>query len=187
MTMIGAAIPLPLRMTDRTAYAQRVADSSNGRFTADQILAEEAESDRMKLKEAQAQENFLAGKGTYLGHSVGNRVVWKPGLDVQQREQARAARFEHYANMPGPISIEALNVDSAVTAQGTLTGGDLKNLSTYADYLRNEVAAASQVKPDATNFTGAWGKDRVTHDVNEYIGWLMQAAQQKSQAATEAG
>lgn len=86
--------------------------------------------------------------------------------------------------MSGPVSIEALNVDSAVRAQGMIKGGDLKNLSTYADYLRNEVAAASSVRNDVT-FTGAWGKD-VTHDVNEYIGWLMKAALQKSQAATEA-
>ena len=30
------------------------------------------------------------------------------------------------------------------------------------------------------SFRGIWGKDRVTGDVNEYIGWLMQAMQQSS-------
>lgn len=142
-------------------------------------MKEEAESDRIKLSASESMEAYRAGKGTYLGHSVGNKVVWRPDLYAQQISEARASRYEYYANMSGPVNIEAIDVDSAVTAQGNLTGGDLKNLSTYADYLRNEVAAATQVKPDATTFTGAWGKN-VTHDVNEYVGWLMQAVQQKS-------
>lgn len=189
----GSVIPTAeLKNEDRHAWALALADSYNrsesGQVnpkTAEQVLAEDDESNRMKLQAAQGYERFLAGEATYLGSSRGNKNFWDPAGYQKSLEAARDARYEHYMNMKGPVTIEALNVDSAVSAQGQLTGGDLKNLSTYADYLRNEVAAASQVKSEVS-FTGAWGKN-VTKDVNEYIGWLMQAAQQKSQAATAEG
>src|SRR3546814_8831133 len=65
-------------------------------------------------------ENLLDGKGTYFGHSVGNKTVWKPELAAQQINAARAARVKPYLHMSGPVSIEALNVDSAVRAQGMM-------------------------------------------------------------------
>lgn len=187
MTTIGAVTP-SLRNTDRAAWAQRVADRSDGRFTADQVLKEAAEFDQVKVQQAINDEKFLKGEGTYLGSSRGNKNFWDPAGYQKTLNSARDSRYEHYMNIKGPVTIEAIDVDSVVTAQGKLTGGDLKNLATYADYadhLRNEVAAATQVKSEVT-FTGAWGSDRVTNDVNEYIGWLMEAAQQKSQGATVA-
>jgi len=180
MKTTGATTP-SFRYTDRAAWAQGVADKSKGRLSADEILKEATEADARKLKSAQGKKAFLAGKATYLGSSRSNKNFWDPAGNQKAIEAARGARYEHYINVKGPATIKAIDVDSAVTAQGKLTGGDLKNLAIYADHLRNEVAAATQVKSEVS-FTGAWGSDRVTNDVNEYIGWLMEAVQHKSQA-----
>lgn len=50
----------------------------------------------------------------------------------------------------------------------------------YADFLTSE---AERYKAQGTpyTFTGAWGNDRVTHDVNEYVGWLYQAVGRQAQ------
>lgn len=181
----GSTTPSSHQM-DRATYAKKIAELSEGQFTAEEWLERAEESDRMRLKAAESTEAVLAGKGTYIGSSRGNKTFWDPKGAAKAIEQARQARSKPYAHMSGPVTIQALNVDSAVKAQGQLTGGDLKNLSYYADYLRNEITAASSVKSDVT-FTGIWGKDRVTHDVSEYIGWLFQAAQAKSQEVAQAG
>src|SRR3546814_5450761 len=94
--------------------------ASNGRFTAEEVTARLEARDVRQLRHAQSYENLLDGKGTYFGHSVGNKTVWKPELAAQQINAARAARVKPYLHMSGPVSIEALNVDSAVSAQGMM-------------------------------------------------------------------
>lgn len=184
MTTIGSTSPA-IPYVDRATHIQRYVESYNRQEgvkpkTIEEATAQFDESDRLAMQGARAYENFLAGKATYLGSENGY------DLEGYERnlELARQARSKSYAQMSGPVTINALDVDSAVTAQGKLTGGDLKTLSSYADYLRNELAAAKQVKSDVT-FIGGWGKN-VTTDVNEYISWLFQAAQQKSQGAAAA-
>jgi len=172
-------------MTDRNAYYQQIEERSQGHFKAEDLKAIGDERDRLELKHARTYERILSGEGTYLGSSRGNKAVWDPAGAQKSLEAAgNLARTEKYGRIAGPITIQAMNVDSAVKAQGQLTGGDLKDLSYYASYLRNEFAAATKVRSDVS-FAGTWGNSKVTTDVNEYIGWLMQAAQQKSQGTTE--
>lgn len=178
MTSIGTA-PTPAIYQDRAAYAQRVADMSGGKQTVEDVTAQLEASDRMKLKQAQNDELFLSGKGVNVNGTT-------PEMVTKALAQAREARSQHFSLAAGPVLIEAMNVDSAVKAQSTMTGGDLKSLSQYGEYLRNEVAAASKVRSDVT-FHGTWGKDRVTNDVNEYVSWLYKAAQNNSSASQQVG
>jgi hypothetical protein len=172
MTTIGKTPGLaPLNIYDRAAVIKSSAEASDGRFSEADVAKRMEESDRMHLRMAQNEETFLRGDYILVG---GN-----PDMQSQVLEQARQARAKPYAHMSGPITISALDVGAAVKAQNSMTGQDLKDLSTYGAYLKNEISAASSVKSDVT-FTGSWGKDRITHDVNEYIGWLMQAARLKS-------
>lgn len=171
MTSIGRA-PTPAIYQDRTVYAKRVADMSGGKQTVEDVTTQLEASDRMKLKQAQNDELFYAGKGIPVNGTTQERVD-------RAAAQFREVRGQNYRLVSGPVLFEPMNIDSAVKAQSTMTGGDLKDLMKYADYLRNEVAAASKVRPDVS-FSGAWGKDRITTDVNEYVGWLYQAAQSKS-------
>lgn len=181
MTTIGS--PSSIHYVDRAAQIERHVKAYGGKITVEEAAAHFEESDLNKLKAAQGTERFLRGEGTYLGSWQNGKVIWDYEGYARNIELARQARSKSYAHMSGPVTINALDVDSAVTAQGKLTGGDLKNLSVYADYLRNELAAAQSVKSDVT-FVGGWGKDRVTTDVNEYISWLFEAAQQVPQEAT---
>ncbi len=171
MTSIGRA-PTPAIYQDRTVYAKRLADMSGGKQTVEDVTAQLEASDRMKLKQAQNDELFFAGKGIPVNGTT-------PQMVASAAAEAREARGQNYRLVSGPVVIEAMNIDTAVKAQSSMTGGDLKDLMKYADYLRNEVAAASKVRPDVS-FTGTWGKSRITTDVNEYVGWLYQAAQSKS-------
>lgn len=179
----GSVIPTAeLKIEDRAAWAQARADSYNrgdsGKLhpkTADDVLREEDESERMQLKMAQGMENFLAGKGIPVNGTT-------PEMMARAIEQVREARSKPYVYHDGPVVIGAMNVNSAVSAQKSMTGGDLQSLALYGDYLRNEVAAAIKSRPDVS-FQGAWVKDRVTNDVNEYMGWIMKAIQQASSKA----
>ena len=164
-----------LRHLDRAAYVVLIADSSRGALTVQQVAAEEEESDQRQLTAAQNYESFLAGGGTYLGSVRGTQQVWDPASRDCVVEQARAARVDHYRFASGPVQIEALNIDSAVQGQTRLTGSDLKGLAAYAEYLKNEVAAATKARGEVS-FVGAWGSNRMTNDVHEYATWLMQAA-----------
>src|SRR3546814_12082696 len=94
--------------------------ASNGRFTAEEVTARLEARDVRQLRHAQSYENLLDGKGTYFGHSVGTKTVWKPELEAQQINAALAARVKTYLHMSGPASIEALNVTSAVRAERQL-------------------------------------------------------------------
>jgi hypothetical protein len=158
---------------DRSVYAQKLADASGQ--TVEEVTAHLDATDQMLLKSAQNQQLANTGKGIPVGNTTAQMVA-------DSVANVREERTQYYARIPGSVSINAIDVGSAVKAQGAMTGGDLKNLSLYADYLRSEVGAATSARSDAT-FTGTWGKDQVTHDVNEYIGWLMQAAQGKPQAS----
>jgi hypothetical protein len=179
----GSVIPTAeLKVEDRAAWAQATADSYNRSDgvkpkTAEDVLRFYDESDKTDLRLAQTKEALFSGTLKLVNGS-------SPEIASHALTQAREARSQHYIYHNGPVVIEAMNVSSAVNAQKSLTGGDLKNLSTYGDYLRNEVAAASKARPDVA-FQGAWGSDRVTNDVNEYVGWIMQAMQQASQATAE--
>lgn len=174
MTLIGRA-PTPATYQDRAVYAQRLADMSGGKQTLEEVTAQLEESDRMKLKQAQNDELFYAGKGIPVNGTTQEMVD-------RGMAEAREARGQNYRLVSGPVLFEPMNIDSVVKAQSTMTGGDLKDLVKYADYLRNEVAAASKVRTDVS-FSGAWGKNRITTDVNEYVSWLYQAAQGKSAEA----
>ncbi len=180
MTAIGAKSG-SAPYIDRDTYLSRVVTSWNRQEgvkpkTLQEATAELEAQERSVMSTTQSYEAFLRGEGTPVGPGA-------PGRHDETLQQARAARSTHYSQVAGPVSIKALDVNAAVTAQGQLTGGDLKNLSDYGDYLRGELSAASSVKSDVT-FTGAWGKERITHDVNEYMGWIMQAMQQASQNTT---
>lgn len=168
MTSIGAATA-PAPYHDRAAWAQRIADTSNGKMTVEEVTAEFKGFDQRRLEHAQTIENVYAGRGTPVNGTTADQLA-------KGMAEARASRGERYKYVSGPVQIEAMNVNSAVKAQSALTGGDLKDLSLYADYLRDEVTSANKVRSDVT-FTGTWGTDRVTNDVNEYISWLYQAAQ----------
>ena len=166
-----------LKLENREAYAQAVAESHNrsdsgtvNPMTKEEVLRRLDESDQMHLRMAQGDEDFLAGKGTPVNGTT-------QAMMDNAIAQAREARSKPYIHYPGPITIEAMDVGSAVNAQKSLTGGDLQRLSQYGDYLRNEVAAAGKVRQDVS-FKGTWGPGHATSDVNEYIGWLMQAMQQ---------
>lgn len=178
MTSIGSVATVA-PYVDRATQIRDSAKASNGRFTEEEVAARLEEYDRIDLKHAQLEEAFFSGQLKPLAGT-------SPEVAANALAQAREARSQHYTYVSGPVTIEAMNVDSAVKAQSTMTGGDLKNLSHYADYLRSELDAAKQARPDVT-FTGTWGKDRVTNDVNEYIGWLYQAAQSKSQGSEQTG
>ncbi len=167
MTSIGRA-PVPAIFQDRAVYAQRLADMSGGKQTVEEVTAQLEEFDQIKLKQAKTEEEFYAGKGIPVNGTTQEML----DRDVAQ---AREARGQHYRLVSGPVLFEAMNVDSAVKAQSSMTGGDLKDLMKYADYLRSEVTATSKVRPDIS-FSGSWGKNRITTDVNEYVGWLYQAA-----------
>jgi len=168
-----------LKLENREAYAQARADSynrsDNGKInpkTREDVLREEDESDQMHLRMAQNDEAFLAGKGVPVNGTT--QEMYDNAI-----AQAREARGKPYKFHSGPVVIQAMNVPSVVNAQKALTGGDLKDLMVYGTYLRNEVAAATTVRSDVS-FKGTWGKDRASSDVNEYVGWLMQAMQQSS-------
>lgn len=175
MTSIGRA-PTPAIYQDRAVYAQRLADMAGGKQTLEEVTARLEDSDRLKLWAAKLQEDFLAGKGIPVNGTT---------QEMFDREvaNAREARGQNYRLVSGPVLFEPMNIDSAVKAQSTMTGGDLKDLVKYADYLRNELAAASKVRPDVS-FSGAWGNNRITTDVNEYVSWLYQTAQGKSHEAS---
>lgn len=177
----GSVIPTEeLKLENREAYAQAVAESYNrsddgkvNPMTKEEVLRRLDESDRMHLKMALCEEAFLAGKGTPVNGTTQEMMD-------HAIVQAREARSKPYVYHPGPITIEAMDVGSAVNATKSVTGGDLQRLSQYGDYLRNEVTAASKVRQDVS-FKGTWGAERATSDVREYIGWLMEAVQQASQ------
>ena len=183
MTTIGAPSgPIPYR--DRDTQISQYVDFNNRREGVPKKTIEEAtmefnKSDEIKMQQAVSDEMSYRGEGTYLGSSKGNETFWDPHGYQNSLEQVRAERSRPYSQMSGPINIEALNVNSAIAVEGKLTANDLKNISYYSDYMRNEVAAAKSVNSNVT-FTGSWGKNRVTHDLNEYIGWLMQAAKEKT-------
>ncbi len=179
MTSIGSAGG-SAPYVDRATYLARHVSAHNRQEGVKPITLEEATSEleameRSDLKTAQNLETFYRGEGTIVGGD--------PSKVKDNLAHARAARSKSYSQMTGPVSITALDVNAVVKAQGQLIGSDLKNLSAYGDHLRNELSAASSVRSDVT-FTGAWGKDRITHDVNEYIGWITQAMQQSSQNAS---
>lgn len=170
-----------LMLENREAWAQAVADSynrsDNGKInpkTREEVLRFYDERDQMHLRMAQNNEAFLAGKGVPVNGTT--REMYENAI-----AQAREARSTPYKFHSGPVVIQAMNVPSVVNAQKALTGSDLKDLMVYGTYLRNEVAAASKVRADVS-FKGTWGKDRVTSDVNEYVGWLMQAVQLASRS-----
>ncbi|KPF79227.1 hypothetical protein [Novosphingobium sp. AAP93] len=170
-----------LMLENREAWAQAVADSYNrsddGKInpkTREEVLRFYDECDQMDLRMAQNDEAFLAGKGVPVN---GTTIEMYENAIAQMRE----ARSTPYKFHSGPVVIHAMNVPSVVNAQKALTGSDLKDLMVYGTYLRNEVAAASKVRADVS-FKGTWGKDRVTSDVNEYVGWLMQAVQLASRS-----
>ena len=171
MTSIGSSATAA-QYIDRSAQIRDSARASNGQFTEEDVATRLEEFDKIDRKFSQTKEARFSGKLKPVNGSTEDMATKELAL-------SRAARSEHYKYVSGPVRIRAMNVDSAVKAQGSLTGGDLKDLTGYADYLRSEVAAASNARPDVT-FMGTWGKDRVTSDVNEYIGWLYQAAQNKS-------
>lgn len=180
MTSIGSAGG-SAPYVDRATYLARHVSAHNRQegvkpITLEEVTAELEAQELSVLKTTQSLEAFYRGEGTPVR-------VGEPGKHEEALQQARAARSKHYSQKAGPVSIRALDVNAAVKAQGQLTGSDLKNLSAYGDHLRNELSAASSVRRDVT-FTGAWGKDRITHDVNEYMGWITQAMQQSSQNAT---
>lgn len=166
----------------REERIERLATFYQGQQTREQVtaLVDKFATDQVQVAVGYAAK--LDGRGTYLGHSQNNRVVWRPELHNQQIAQARTARIEHYANIEGPVQIRALDVESVVIAGQSRTGGDLRDIAGYAEHIRSELTAATKTRPDAT-FLGGWGKDKVTTDVNEYIGWLTEALQQKSAAA----
>lgn len=179
MTSIGSAGGAA-PYVDRATYLDRHVRAYNAQEGVKPITLEEATSEleameRSDLKTAQNLETFYRGEGTVVGGD--------PSRVEGNLANARAVRSKSYSQMAGPVSIKALDVNAAAEAQGQLTGSDLKNLSAYGDYLRNELSAALSVRSDVT-FTGSWGKDRITHDVNEYLGWITQAMQQSSQDAT---
>ncbi len=174
MISIGSA-RTPTTYQDRTVYAQRLAHMSGGEQTFEEVTSRLEDSDRLHLWGAETAEAFYSGKLTPVKGT-------NPENYANALAQAREARRQHYNLKSGPVLIEAMNIDSAVKAQSTMTGGDLKDLVKYADYLRNEVAAASKVRTEVS-FSGTWGKNRITTDVNEYVSWLYQAAQGKSPEA----
>lgn len=175
MTSIGTAAPAIHQ--DRAVYVQRLAEMSGGRLNAGELTKTLEDNDRIKLQGYQTIQDVYDGKGINVNGTTDE-------MAANALAQAREVRSQHYSYVSGPVSINAMNVDSAVKAQSTLTGGDLKDLSIYADYLRGEVDAASKVRSDVT-FTGSWGANRTTNDVNEYISWLYQAAQGSSSTSEQ--
>jgi len=167
MTSIGM-VSMPSVYQNRAAYAQKIEEMSRGKLSAKDITAKWEAFDQRRLQRAQTAQDIYDGKGI---PGLGTTAA----MAARALAQAREARSDHYKYVSGPVTINAMNVDSAVKAQSALTGGDLKDLSRYADYLRGEVDAASKARSDVT-FSGTWGTDRVTNDVNEYISWLYQAA-----------
>lgn len=173
VTISSAATPLHL--LDRKTYVNWRVEKSQGRQTIEEVTKQVADSDLHRLKMAATHERILAGEGLYLGSSIGNKRVWNPEHQQRNIEQARQRREAQYLLHEGPIRVEALNIDAVLDAQSQLGESERHTISWYAESLRNQVALASRAKGDAS-FIGAWGNDRVTNDVNEYIGWLTQAA-----------
>lgn len=170
MTSITPTSTSPL-YGDRAALIQRMVANSSGKLSAEEASTQVAQSERDQLLFIGLQEALSSG-----------RLKIPDGAAIAERLQS--SRLDAFSSHPGPITISAMNVDSAIGAQSTLTGGDLKNLSLYMDHLRSGVNLASQVKSEVT-FFGAWGADKMTNNVEEYIGWLQSAMQTQPAASRD--
>ena len=83
-----------------------------------------------------------------------------------------------------PVAMfDALNVDFVMN---NIDKSQSKSVADYAEYVRNEVADL-QKRYDKVIFVGASGTNRVTTDVNEYVGWLGDAVMKRAATLTKAG
>jgi hypothetical protein len=171
---IGSANSMVLlKFQDRAAYAQKVAATSQGRFTAEEIAARENESDLNQLETAQSMAGYARGEAVILSVGGGNVQI-----QLNMRDRPHPEFYDQrLSTLPDGRSpdLNALNVDFVIENQARAYGNDVKNIAYYAEYLQNSMANAVAKDPDHV-FNGYWGADRVTHDVNEYVGWLYERA-----------
>ncbi len=140
MTTISSSSVSPY--LDRTAYIERLAKSSNGQFTVEDVTKQQDQADLAQMHIAETAAKLNRGEGVYLGS-------FKGGIPFYDPAQATAVRTPVYGDYKRSdpnelVTIDAVDVDFAVGHQEKLCGHDLKDLSYYADYLKGEVAAATE-------------------------------------------
>jgi hypothetical protein len=112
-------------------------------------------------------------------------TVSAEAMALYRAEVEEARRDFGKPSDPPPVqqyaSFSALNIDAVMRHQGEKK---VASPTTYADYVKSEV---EEMKSNSVNFTftGAYGTDRLTHDVDEYIGWLTEAASKKAAIAVK--
>ena len=166
MAEIAANSPVSQPMS-RAAYLQYMVKASNGQVSTAAAEEHLQASERDQVLFAGLQEAISSGR---LAASVPD--------SSQIAEKIRAGRADAFAAHPGPVNIQAMNVDSLVSAQHKLTGNDLKNMSLYLDHLKSGIEIAKNVKgEEGVVFSGSWA-DKNTNSIDEYASWVGQAMRQ---------
>lgn len=175
---------------DRSVAAQEAAYQAGNSvkpMTADEMnsLLDHADVDRLK-------STTTKGAGSGDAQLIGVLSVDKNGRYTKLSGEAAALYLLSNPSRPeGPKSAHnmqslgvytALNVDFVLQNIGK-TGS--KNIADYAEGVRRETEKMGQDYENVL-FTGANGKGHVTHDVNEYIGWLSEAAMKRAGIAAQA-
>lgn len=163
--MVGIAANSPASQPmSRAAYLQYMVNASNGKVSTAEAEVQLQASERDQALFAELQEAITSGR---LASSV-------PDTD-QIAAKINAGRANAFASQPGPIQIQPMDVESLVSAQHKLTGGDLKNLSLYLNHIKSGLEIAMKVKGDKeVSFTGSWGA-KITSNFDEYTSWVSQA------------
>lgn len=180
MTTIGST-SFPSRYQDRAAYAQWAAERSRGQYTLEEITKQNDEADLSQLHAAESEASYARGEAIIVGVGGGNVSV-----ELKMHDQPHPEIYDHriqYYPDGRPIELNALNTDFVVENQEKLYGHDLQYIAYYAEYLQKSFD--NGLKQDSNyTFNGYSGTDRVTHDVNEYIGWLYERAGIEPPAST---
>ena len=193
----SAAIDGGYRRDRAAAIARSVAASAQAAAsgaTAQPMSAEDFGKifDRADLDLLNSAESLVAfgkGDGGLIGvvTSSNNGPVQISGAAATLYLQAHSNQFKPESSAPQakrPVAMfDALNVDFVTN---NIDKTQSKNVADYAEYVKNEMADL-QKRYDKVIFVGASGSNRVTMDINEYVGWLSDAAMKRAATPTKAG
>lgn len=144
---------------------------ANPDYTRDTAKAELEFSDRLQMELRMMGSAGARSERTFV-------KILNPGT-------ATGVTYDITANQMVSPNLTALDVKTVMANKDAFAYRGFDAEKTIAYYIEATQAAAERSvdKNGYVNFTGTWDKSRVTHDVNEYIGWLYEAAGMQQTAA----